>query len=185
MECRSGPNVLFAFRSMMINVLFHFSPRFYALILDVIQVGEMFIVCGVLYAVDSVTERNTKIRLALDLYRNNVVDDVNLAFTNPFKKTTTVGYNHRTKVSGIRSLAAIFFSFIAFWVVQTCWILSFSSAGAVHMGSWQSADVSYTISWPRYWQFQSHRPWEKRWQFECTDANGLWHLSRCECVKWS
>lgn len=58
----------------------------------------MFIVCGVLYAVDSVTERNTKIRLALDLYRNNVVEDVNLAFTNPFKKTTTVGYNHRTKV---------------------------------------------------------------------------------------
>lgn len=59
----------------------------------------MFIVCGVLYAVDSVTERNTKIRLALDLYRNTVVDDVNLAFTNPFKKTTTVGYNHRTKVN--------------------------------------------------------------------------------------
>lgn len=26
------------------------------------KVGEMFIVCGVLYAVDSVTERNTKIR---------------------------------------------------------------------------------------------------------------------------
>lgn len=79
----------------MINVRFDFSSR----LIICPQVGEMFIVCGVLYAVDSVTERNTKIRLALDLYRNNVVDDVNLAFTNPFKKTTTVGYNHRTKVS--------------------------------------------------------------------------------------
>ena len=62
------------------------------------QVGEMFIVCGVLYAVDSVKERNTKIRLALDLYRNTLLDDVNLAFTNPFKRTTTIGYNHRSKV---------------------------------------------------------------------------------------
>lgn len=58
----------------------------------------MFIVCGVLYAVDSVTDRNTKIRLALDLYRNQLLDDVNLSFTNPFKRTTTVGYNHRSKV---------------------------------------------------------------------------------------
>ncbi len=58
----------------------------------------MFIVCGVLYAVDSVVDRNTKIRLALDLYRNQLLDDVNLSFTNPFKRTTTVGYNHRSKV---------------------------------------------------------------------------------------
>lgn len=64
------------------------------------QVGEMFIVCGVLYAVDSVVDRNTKIRLALDLYRNQLLDDVNLSFTNPFKRTTTVGYNHRSKVNG-------------------------------------------------------------------------------------
>uniref|UniRef100_A0A1B0CMG6 Uncharacterized protein n=1 Tax=Lutzomyia longipalpis TaxID=7200 RepID=A0A1B0CMG6_LUTLO len=60
------------------------------------RVGEMFIVCGVLYAIDSVTERNTKIRLALDLYHGKLLD-VNLAFTNPFRKTTTVGYNHRSK----------------------------------------------------------------------------------------
>lgn len=33
------------------------------------KVGEMFIVCGVLYAIDSVTEHSTTIRLALDLYR--------------------------------------------------------------------------------------------------------------------
>ncbi|KAJ6644219.1 Myocilin, partial [Pseudolycoriella hygida] len=61
------------------------------------KVGEMFIVCGVLYAVDSVVDKNTKIRLALDLYRNQLLDDVNLSFTNPFKRTTTVGYNYRSK----------------------------------------------------------------------------------------
>lgn len=58
----------------------------------------MFIVCGVLYAVDSVTDRMTKIRFALDLYRSALLDDVNLSFTNPFRRTTTVGYNHRSKV---------------------------------------------------------------------------------------
>jgi hypothetical protein len=56
----------------------------------------MFIVCGVLYAIDSVTERNTKIRLALDLYTTKLLD-VSLSFTNPFRKTTTVSYNHRNK----------------------------------------------------------------------------------------
>lgn len=64
------------------------------------QVGEMFIVGGVLYAIDSVTERNTKIRLALDLYRVKLVD-VSLTFTNPFRKTTTVGYNHKKQVNWI------------------------------------------------------------------------------------
>jgi hypothetical protein len=59
-------------------------------------VGEMFIVCGVLYAIDSTTEKNTKIRLALDLYTLKLLD-VTLSFTNPFRKTTTVGYNHRNK----------------------------------------------------------------------------------------
>jgi Olfactomedin-like domain len=56
----------------------------------------MFIVCGVLYAIDSTTEKNTKIRLALDLYTLKLLD-VTLSFTNPFRKTTTVGYNHRNK----------------------------------------------------------------------------------------
>jgi hypothetical protein len=60
------------------------------------KVGEMFIVCGVLYAVDSVSDRNTKIRFALDLYNEKLLD-VNLAFSNPFKKTTMIGYNHRNK----------------------------------------------------------------------------------------
>lgn len=61
------------------------------------KVGEMFIVCGVLYAVDSVTERNTKIRFALDLFKNTLLD-VNLSYSNPFRKTTMIGYNHRNKV---------------------------------------------------------------------------------------
>lgn len=66
------------------------------LILFLWQVGEMFIVCGVLYAIDSTTDKNTKIRLALDLYTMKLLD-VTLSFTNPFRKTTTVGYNHRNK----------------------------------------------------------------------------------------
>lgn len=56
----------------------------------------MFIVCGVLYAIDSGTERNTKIRLALDLYNSKVLDPT-LSFTNPFRKTTAVAYNARSK----------------------------------------------------------------------------------------
>lgn len=58
----------------------------------------MFIVCGVLYAIDSVTERNTRIHLALDLYRGHLLSDVNLSFTNPFKNTTMALYNPETKV---------------------------------------------------------------------------------------
>lgn len=56
----------------------------------------MFIACGVLYAIDSTSEKNTKIRLALDLYNLKLID-VSLSFTNPFRKTTTVGYNHKNK----------------------------------------------------------------------------------------
>ncbi|XP_052132980.1 myocilin-like [Frankliniella occidentalis] len=59
-------------------------------------VGEMFIVCGVLYVVDSV-EENTNIRFALDLYNNRVLKDVDLPFTNPFFNTTMLGYSHRHK----------------------------------------------------------------------------------------
>lgn len=58
----------------------------------------MFIVCGVLYAIDSVTDRNTKIILAMDLYRGYVLSEVNLSFTNPFKNTTMALYNPDTKV---------------------------------------------------------------------------------------
>lgn len=60
------------------------------------MVGEMFIVCGVLYAVDSATELDTKIRFALDLYTHKLLDR-EILFTNPFNGTTTLGYNHNTK----------------------------------------------------------------------------------------
>jgi Olfactomedin-like domain len=56
----------------------------------------MFIACGILYGVDSATERTTKIRLALDLYTHNVLDaDIN--FSNPFNNTSTIGFNSLTK----------------------------------------------------------------------------------------
>jgi hypothetical protein len=61
------------------------------------QVADMFIVCGVLYAVDHVDERDTKIRFALDLYKNKLLD-VELPFTNPFRFTTYLGYNPRLEV---------------------------------------------------------------------------------------
>lgn len=60
------------------------------------KVGEMFIVCGVLYAVDSATARSTTIRFALDLYTGKLLDK-ELVFTNPFNGTSTLGYNHNTK----------------------------------------------------------------------------------------
>ena len=60
------------------------------------KVADMFIVCGVLYAVDHVDLRDTKIRFALDLYKNKLLD-VELPFSNPFRFTTTLGYNPRLK----------------------------------------------------------------------------------------
>ena len=60
--------------------------------------ADMFIVCGVLYGVDHVQERDTRIRFALDLYKNKLLD-VELPFTNPFKYTTSLGYNPRLSVS--------------------------------------------------------------------------------------
>ncbi|XP_043280987.1 uncharacterized protein [Venturia canescens] len=58
--------------------------------------GEMFIACGVLYAVHNVTDTEMKIRLALDLYKSTSLD-VNLSFANPYRKTTMVRYSHKTK----------------------------------------------------------------------------------------
>ncbi|XP_030767017.1 uncharacterized protein LOC115890808 [Sitophilus oryzae] len=75
----------------------HMIPQYiWNISIDHHKVGEMFIVCGVLYAVDSVTERTSKIRFALDLYKN-VLLDVSLQFSNPFRKTTMLGYNHKSK----------------------------------------------------------------------------------------
>ncbi|KAK9497198.1 hypothetical protein O3M35_004562 [Rhynocoris fuscipes] len=61
------------------------------------KAGEMFIVCGVLYVVDSTLERRTNIRFALDLYKNLLLEDVNIEYTNPFRRTTMIGYYHRNK----------------------------------------------------------------------------------------
>ncbi|XP_076030861.1 uncharacterized protein LOC143019045 [Oratosquilla oratoria] len=58
--------------------------------------GDMFLTCGVLYAIDSASERDTKIRFALDLYRKAALD-VELPFNNPFRHTTMLGYNPLTK----------------------------------------------------------------------------------------
>ncbi|XP_055839333.1 uncharacterized protein LOC129907245 [Episyrphus balteatus] len=60
--------------------------------LDHHKFGEMFIVCGVLYAIDSTTERNSQIHVAVDLYNGKLIK-VDLPFSNPFRRTTTVGYN--------------------------------------------------------------------------------------------
>lgn len=57
----------------------------------------MFIVCGVLYALDSATERESKVSMAVDLYQDKSVE-VALPFTNPFRKTTQLGYDHTHKV---------------------------------------------------------------------------------------
>jgi hypothetical protein len=56
----------------------------------------MFIACGILYGVDSTTDINTKIRLALDLYQEKLLD-VDINFSNPFNNTSTVAYNFLTK----------------------------------------------------------------------------------------
>ncbi|RVE39866.1 hypothetical protein evm_015484 [Chilo suppressalis] len=56
----------------------------------------MFIVCGVLYALDSATERESKVSTAIDLYLNKQLE-ISLQFTNPFRKTTQLGYDHTHK----------------------------------------------------------------------------------------
>lgn len=60
------------------------------------KIGEMFIICGVLYAVDSAKARNTKIRFALDLYSGKLLEK-DLDFNNPLNGTSSIGYNHNTK----------------------------------------------------------------------------------------
>lgn len=57
----------------------------------------MFIMCGVLYGLDSSTERESKISVAIDLFTNKQLD-VAVPFTNPFRKTTQLGYDHLHKV---------------------------------------------------------------------------------------
>ncbi|XP_054714210.1 uncharacterized protein LOC129223869 isoform X2 [Uloborus diversus] len=60
------------------------------------SVGEMFIACGVLYGVDSVTTASTHIRFAFDLYQDKVLD-ANIAFSNPFQNNSMITYNPKHK----------------------------------------------------------------------------------------
>lgn len=62
------------------------------LTMDHQNVGEMFIICGVLYGVESVTDRNTNIDFAFDLFRHKQID-VTINFTNPFSQTRFISYN--------------------------------------------------------------------------------------------
>ncbi|XP_037941142.1 olfactomedin-like protein 2A [Teleopsis dalmanni] len=65
--------------------------------LDHRKFGEMFIVCGHLYAIDSCSDKNSQIRYVVDLYNGKLLN-VDLPFSNPFRKTTTVGYNPLTVI---------------------------------------------------------------------------------------
>lgn len=132
------------------------------------KVGEMFIVCGVLYAVDSVTERTTKIRLALDLYRE-VLLDVNLSFSNPFKKTTTVGYNHRNTVSTCNLIC--FLHRILEWkdIFYTLFLL-----GTLHLGQRKSVNLSHSLPQNGLQQYvQRENRWWTWWVLQDW-FSGLW-----------
>jgi len=63
-------------------------------------VADMFIACGVLYAADRTDARDTKIRLALDLYTHQMLE-IDLPFTNPFRHTTVLGYMPRRHAQDI------------------------------------------------------------------------------------
>ncbi|OQR72380.1 hypothetical protein BIW11_10423 [Tropilaelaps mercedesae] len=93
--------------------------RVWNLTLDHRQVGEMFIVCGVLYALGGVTESSTRVELAFDLYLEQMLvagasssplpkrpgvgptlhgsgagsGEVNLSLSNPYRNTTMISYN--------------------------------------------------------------------------------------------
>ncbi|KAK3857358.1 hypothetical protein Pcinc_036388 [Petrolisthes cinctipes] len=59
--------------------------------------GNFFIAYGVLYVLDSATDRDTRIRIAFDLYKGEM-EDVDLPFNNPFSYTTLLGYNYKAKM---------------------------------------------------------------------------------------
>ncbi|CAN7986888.1 unnamed protein product, partial [Ixodes hexagonus] len=68
------------------------TERVWNLTLDHRTVGEMFIVCGVLYAVNSVHDVATRINFAFDLYEETAIE-MALNFSNPFRNTSMVSYN--------------------------------------------------------------------------------------------
>lgn len=57
--------------------------------------GKMFMICGILYGVDSVTDIRTTISVAIDLYEL-IKTNPNIEWTNPYGKTTMISYNHVT-----------------------------------------------------------------------------------------
>ncbi|KAK3874231.1 hypothetical protein Pcinc_020804, partial [Petrolisthes cinctipes] len=59
--------------------------------------GNFFIAYGVLYVLDSATDRDTRIRIAFDLYKGEM-EDIDLPFNNPFSYTTLLGYNYKAKM---------------------------------------------------------------------------------------
>ncbi|RWS09078.1 uncharacterized protein B4U79_04985, partial [Dinothrombium tinctorium] len=67
--------------------------KFWNISFDHQILGEMFIICGVLYGVDNVTTTNTKIKFAFDLYTETALEDVSIDFTNPFQNNKFIAYN--------------------------------------------------------------------------------------------
>jgi hypothetical protein len=107
----NGVWVIYGLRRYNTTVVVKFDPATLAIeyawnvTLDHQKVGDMFIVCGVLYAVDSLTDGETKIRFGLDLYYHQQLSEVDLTFSNPFRLNTMVGYNPRTKVCRYKLLS--------------------------------------------------------------------------------
>ncbi|VDN03472.1 unnamed protein product [Thelazia callipaeda] len=64
--------------------------------LNATDIAETFIMCGVLYGLKSVTDRDTFINFAYDLYRNKTID-VNVKWYNPFGGLTMLHYNPTDK----------------------------------------------------------------------------------------
>lgn len=69
------------------------------LTIDYNQIGDTFIMCGILYGIQSVNQLNTNIAFAYDLYNNVDYEHLQqIQFTNPYMDTKYIGYNakHRT-----------------------------------------------------------------------------------------
>lgn len=58
------------------------------------SMGETFIMCGVLYGINSINDMETKIQFAFDLYHLRDIP-VDVRFSNPYGNNTMVSYNPR------------------------------------------------------------------------------------------
>lgn len=70
--------------------------RVWNISLDQKQMGEMFVVCGVLYGVESVLDTFTKIRFAFDFRLASTIE-INVNFSNPFRENSMINYNPRAR----------------------------------------------------------------------------------------